>query len=304
MRSSRRLPRPATGFTLVEVLISVVIGLIVLTSTTSLVVSSWRAVAGIELREGMDRKARFMGMALHRDLQEAGVDLESLPSFGSLLVSNDTVSILRVPYEPAQAPPYSLSTATFGTGVCGASCVEIQTGGPAPLLTTGDLARLQANNQRRLILITSVNPAAGGYQIQFTAASTLLGRPAGIAGLVINPTATFVQKLASTTYWLAGGQLMRAERLAPSGALQGEVVATTVRSFHVTLIFTDGDEAPNANPNDADGTNDYNDIAAIRIRAVLEAERADSRVSNGALLTLAREWYIVPRNLIYERNRL
>jgi prepilin-type N-terminal cleavage/methylation domain-containing protein len=295
---------PQAGFTLVEVLIATVIGLIVLTASTSLAMTTWRSLAGTQLRDGIDRSARFIGMALDRDLQETGVDMESLPAFGSLLVSNDTVSILRVPYEPAQAPPYPLSTANFGNGVCGVTCVEIQTGGPAPSLVAGDLARLQANNQRRLIRITGVNTVGGGYQILFTNADTLLDRPAGITGLTINAAATFVQKLASTTYWMQGGQLMRAERIAASGAPQGEVMATGVQSFSVTLIFTDGDEFTNADATDADGTNDYDDIAAVRIRAVLRADRIDPRVNNGVLLTRTKEWYVVPRNLVYERNRL
>jgi len=306
--SRRRALHPPTramnGFTLIEVLIATVIGLIVLSAATSLAVASWRGLTGVELRDGIDRNARFMGIGLHRDLQEAGVDLESLPAFGALMVSNDTLSILRVPYDPAQAPPYSLSTANFGTGVCGATCVEIQTGGPAPMLAVGDLARLQTNNQRRLLLVSGVNAVAGGYRVQFTAADTLLGRPAGIAGLVINPAATFVQKLATATYWLEGTSLMRADRVASNGSPIGEIVATAVQTFHVTLVFTDGDEAATANLADADGTNDYDDVAAVRVQTVLQAERTDPRVNRGSLLTRVKEWYVVPRNLIYERNRL
>ncbi len=301
-RSARR--NSEAGFSLVEVLMASIVGIVVLASSTSLAVSSWRGLAGVELKDGIDRNARFVGTALHRDLQEAGVDLESLPAFGSVLVSNDTLSILRVPYEPAEAPPYTLSAANYGTGVCGATCVEILTGGGAPSLAVGDLARLQANNQRRLILLTAVAAVPGGYQIQFTSADTLLGRPAGINGLVISASTTFVQKLIGTTYWMQGGQLMRAQRLASDGSPQGELLATGVQSFHVTLVFTDGDEATSANPNDADGTNDYNDIVAVRIRAVLAADRTDPRVNNGSLLSRSREWYVVPRNLIYERNRL
>jgi prepilin-type N-terminal cleavage/methylation domain-containing protein len=304
MRPSPERSGSEAGFTLVEFLVAMVIGLVVLTASTSLAISSWRGLAGVELRDGLDRNARFMGTSLHRDLQEAGVDLASLPGFGSLMVSNDTLSILRVPYEPAQAIPYSLSIANFATGVCGATCVEIETGGVAPLLVAGDLAQLHANTQRRLILITGVNPAAGGYRIQFTGADSLLGRPAGLGGLVINPAATFVQKVAAATYWLEGDHLMRAERLAVTGAPQGEVMATAVQAFDVSLVFTDGDEASTADPNDVDASNDYDDLAAVRVRAVLQADRTDPRVNRGTLLTRAKEWYVVPRNLIYERNRL
>ena len=295
--------RAEAGFTLVEVLIATVVGVVVLAASTSMAIASWRGLAGVELRDGIDRNARFLGTALRRDLQEAGVDLESQPGFGSLMIANDTLSVLRVPYDPGPAPAYSLTNANFADGVCGATCVELDPSAGLPQLAAGDLARLQANNQRRLILITAVSSTAGAYRIQFTAADTLLGRPAGITGLVINPTATFVQRLVSTTYWSEGGQLMRAQRLTSTGAPAGEVVATGVQSFDVSLVFTDGDEAAAANPNDGDGTNDYDDIAGVRIRVTLNADRTDPRVNNGAALTRTREWYLVPRNLVYERNR-
>ena len=80
-------------------------------------------------------------------------------------------------------------------------------------------------------------------------------------------------------------------------------MASGVQSFDVSLVFTDGDEAVAANPNDGDGTNDYDDIAGVRIKVALTADRTDPRVNNGAALTRAREWYLVPRNLTYERNR-
>jgi prepilin-type N-terminal cleavage/methylation domain-containing protein len=295
--------RGEAGFTLVEVLIATVVGVIVLASSTSLAIGSWRGLTGVELRDGIDRNARFLGTALRRDLQEAGVDLESQPGFGSLMVANDTVSILRVPYDPGPAPAYTLTNVNFADGVCGGTCVEVDTSAGPPQLAAGDLARLQANNQRRLILITAVSSTAGAFRVQFTAVDSLLGRPAGLTGLVINPSATFVQRLVSTTYWSESGQLWRAQRLTNTGAPAGEVVGTGVQSFDVSLVFTDGEEAGTANPNDGDGTNDYDDIAGVRIRVALQADRTDPRVNNGAPLTRTREWYLVPRNLIYERNR-
>ena len=55
---------------------------------------------------------------------------------------------------------------------------------------------------------------------------------------------------------------------------------------------------------DADATNNYDQIAAIRIRMVLAADRTSPRVNGGVLLTRPKEWYLVPRNLVYERNRI
>lgn len=292
------------GFTLIEVLIATVIGVIVLTASTSLAMSTWQSLAGTQLRDGIDRNARFIGMSLTRDLQEAGVEIESKPIFGSLAVYGDTISILKVPYDPLEAQPYTLSTANFPNGICGALCVEIQTGGVAPVLAAGDLALLQAQTVRHLIRVTAVTAVGGGYSVAFSnTGATLLNRPAG-ATAITNPAASFVQRLGTSTYWMQAGQLMRATKVSAAGAPQGELLATGVQSMTVTLVFTDGHEAAFAAEPDGDATNNYDQIAAIRIRMVLQADRISPRVNGGALLTRAKEWYVVPRNLVYERNRI
>jgi prepilin-type N-terminal cleavage/methylation domain-containing protein len=301
--TSRALPASRAGFTLIEVLIATVIGVIVLTASTSLAMSTWQSLAGTQLRDGIDRNARFIGMSLTRDLQEAGVDLESKTSFGALAVYGDTISILRVPYDPTQAQPYSLSVANYANGVCGATCVEIQTGGVAPVLADGDLALIQSQTIRRLIRVTAVAPVAGGYRVAFANTATLLNRPAGLPA-ISNPAASFVQRLATSTYWRQGTQLMRATGLDLTGVPQGEILATGVQSMAATLVFTDGHEAGFADGTDTDVTNNYDQIAAIRLRIVLQADRTSPRVNGGALLTRAKEWYVVPRNLVYERNRI
>jgi prepilin-type N-terminal cleavage/methylation domain-containing protein len=301
--TSRPLPASRAGFTLIEVLIATVIGVIVLTASTSLAMSTWQSLAGTQLRDGIDRNARFIGMSLSRDLQEAGVDLESKASFGSLAVYGDTISILHVPYDPTEAQPYPVSVANYANGICGATCVEIQTGGPAPVMADGDLAVIQSQTVRRLIRVTAVAAVGGGYRVDFANNTTLLNRPAGLPA-ISNPAATFVQRLATSTYWRNGTQLMRASAVSVAGVPQGEILATGVQSLAATLVFTDGHEAGFADGADADITNNYDQIAAIRLRFILQADRTSPRINNGVLLTRAKEWYLVPRNLVYERNRI
>jgi prepilin-type N-terminal cleavage/methylation domain-containing protein len=300
-------PRRRAGFTLLELMIAMVVGVLVLSSATSLALTTFRSMSGLQLRDGIDRNARFVGLTLQRDLAETGVDIESLADFGTLAVWNDSISILRVPYEPGPAQPYPLSVANLPTGVCGLTCVEIQTGGVAPGLAAGDVARFQLNQQRRLILVTGVAPGANNaYRVTFSGLPTVIHHASGmVTGLTnANATSAVVQKLQPVIYWRQGTQLMRATRLDPGGSFAGEVIADGVQSFTATLIFTDGDEAPQANPSDADGTNDYNDIAGIRVRAVMQSERIDPRVNGGVPLTRQYEWFVAPRNLIYERNRV
>jgi prepilin-type N-terminal cleavage/methylation domain-containing protein len=299
-------PRPRAGFTLLEMMIAMVVGVLVLSSATSLALTTFRSMSGLQLRDGIDRNARFVGLTLQRDLAETGVDLESLADFGTLAVWSDSISILRVPYEPGPAQPYPLSVANLPTGVCGLTCVEIQTGGVAPGLAAGDVARFQLNQQRRLILLTGVSPVANGYRVTFSNIPRVIHHASGmLTGLTnANATSAVIQKLQPVIYWRRGTQLMRATVLNPGGSFAGEVIADGVQSFTATLIFTDGDEAAQADPTDADGTNDYNDIAGIRVRAVLQSDRIDPRINGGAPLTRQYEWFVAPRNLIYERNRV
>jgi prepilin-type N-terminal cleavage/methylation domain-containing protein len=298
--------RARAGYTLIEIMIAMVVGVLVLSSATSLAVTSFRSMSGLQLRDAIDRTARFLGLTLQRDLAETGVDIDALPNFGTLAVWNDSVSILRVPYEPTAAPAYPLSSANFANGVCGLNCLEIRTGGPVPSLAVGDVARFQLQQQRRLLLITGIAPVANGYQITFFNTPTLIhhtaATPTGLNGG--NVGLAIVQKLAIVIYWRQGTQLMRATRLNAGGSFAGEVIGDGVQSFRATLIFTDGDELPQANGTDADGTNDYNDISGIRVRAVIQSDRVDPRINGGVPLTRPYEWFVAPRNLIYERNRV
>lgn len=301
-----RISRRPAGFTLIEMLIAMVVGVLVLSAAMTVGLSTFRSLSGVQLRDGIDRNARFIGLALQRDLTETGVDVDALPDFGTLAVWNDTIAILRVPYNPTAAPSYPLSVANFANGVCGATCLEITSAG-APVLAVGDLARFQLNTSRSLVLVTGLSPVTGGYRVTFSSLPTILNHNAVIpvAGLTpANAASAFVQRLSMVAYWRQGTQLMRGVQVDTSGAILGEAVADGVQSFQVTLIFTDGDELDFASGTDADATNNYDQITGIRTRAVIQADRADQRVSSGILLTRSYEWFVSPRNLIYERNAI
>ncbi|HWA15266.1 MAG TPA: hypothetical protein VG817_02450, partial [Gemmatimonadales bacterium] len=99
-------------------------------------------------------------------------------------------------------------------------------------------------------------------------------------------------------------QLMRADRLNSDGTWAGTVVADGVSAFDASLVFTNGAEADSANGADASAANDYNKISGIRVRATIRSETTDARVNGGAFITRNYEWFVAPRNLIYERNRI
>ena len=301
---SASLARSRAGFTLLELILALTIGLVVLTTATALTAATWQSVRGSAIRDDVTRSARYIGVTLQRDVQETGVDLASSVDFGTLAVWNDTIVILRVPYDPAPPGQYPLSQANFPNGVCGLACLDIQTGGAVPQLSVGDLARVQVSNIRRLIYVTAVNPVNGGYRVQFANTPSLLQHDAGIQGLAINPASAFIQRLGAVVYWRENGRFLRASRLNPDLSLRGEAIATGVQTLTARLIFTDGSEAAQADAgSDGNTDNDYDDITGLRVQILLQGERTDPRVNGGRPVQRQLQWWFAPRNLIYERNR-
>ena len=296
------------GFTLVELLISLVAGLVVLTASMSFAVTTMRSVGGNEIREDVQRNARFIALSLERDVQFTGVGIASLPWWGSLAVYNDTIAILSVPFDPDEAlihdliPGAGASDPMPSGGTCGPRCLDLEMIDGQYDLKAGDLARLQIQGERRLIIVQSVS---GDFKLNFTSHAALFGYPAGLTGGVrLTSSGTIVQELSHVLYYVNDKeQLMRSEYFDGTGVAQEAILADGVISWEVTLVFTDGDEADAANPNDTDGTNDYDDIVSVRILATLAADDPDPRVNQGVLYTRDYEWMFAPRNLTYERNR-
>ena len=268
-------------------------------------------VDGNNVRDEVNRNARFIAMSLERDLMSTGVGLMSTTSFGSLNAFGDTLVTLAVPYTPNEAPPHTIYPPA-GTnnpldpgGTCGTNCIDFLEVSGAFDIGVGDLARLQVSATRHLMLVSGVQDMGGYRQVAFTNASTLLRYPAGLTGgLLLDRFSTFVQELSPVIYYTRGDTLMRATSLNADGTPAGEVLAYGVQSWDVDLIFMDGDIAANPNDGDSDLTNDYDDIMAVRIQATLAADRPNPRVMQGVLFTRQYEWRFSPRNLMYERNRL
>jgi hypothetical protein len=183
-----------------------------------------------------------------------------------------------------------------------------RTGGGPPIthnLQAGDLARLQVQQERRLIIVQSVANAGTDFKLNFTSHAALFGYPAGLTGdLRLTTAGTIVQELSFVMYYVNyNQQLVRVDHFDENGVAQEAILADGVQSWEVTLIFTDGDEDDQANSMDSDATNDYDDIVAVRILATLAADDPDPRVNRGLLYTRDYEWSFAPRNLTYERNR-
>ena len=310
------MPKPEQGriqgFTLIEILISLTVGIIVLSGALSFAVGLWRNLEGNEVREDVYRDARYLEMSFERDFQGTGVGLVSTVSFGSLAVWGDTVVILRVPFMPTESPPYDLDPPAGVNnpldpgGTCGARCLNLEKAADGTFdIEVGDLARLQVNDTRRLILVQSMVDYGATVAIGFTDTPAIVHYAAGLSGgLLLDRFSSFVQKVGPVIYYLDGTELKRAETLNMDGTPAGETVAYGVQSFDVKLMFVDGDEADAANAGDSDTTNDFDDIVGVRITAVIGADRIHPAVNQGNLFTRTYEWLFSPRNLLYERNRI
>jgi prepilin-type N-terminal cleavage/methylation domain-containing protein len=304
--------RKRSGFTLVELLISMTVALVVITGATSFSVNSWKTRRGWTVREGVDRGARFVGLSLARDVQEAGISIESTPTFASLGTFGDTISILSVPYEPTEAPVYSIvddgdTLPTYPPGGnCGATCIEFLIPSGTLGLASGNLAILQVGSARRLLLLQSVaNMGSGRFRVTFLDTPSILGRQSGLDSLLLSRSGTTIQKLNAVVYWRnpSTKKLYRATSLSSAGTPNGQVMATNVENFEAHLLFINNSESASYNGIDSDTLNDGNDIVGAKIRAQMKSDRSDPAVNGGQPILRWYEWKVAPRNLLYEKNR-
>lgn len=319
-RPAPDVPQPGTGlrrgFTLIELLISMVLGVIILTVSANFATATLRSNRASDLRDGLNRDARFVGMSISRDVQDGGISIESSQGFGSIATRGDTVAALSTPYIPNEAEMYSMvapvDTASLlppGQGNCGVNCIDVTDPNVVPFqLRPGDVAMLQVQNVQRLIVLTAVaTPVAGRRRLIFSNADSLFVWPAGLSGgLRLTRFGVGVQRM-NVTAWFRNGSdstLRRSEVFLADGSLRDGVAARGVEAFTTRLQFTNGVERTQANGVDADTTNDYNRIVSVRMRARMRVERLDRSVNGGAPLFRQYEWRVTPRNLIFERNRV
>jgi Prokaryotic N-terminal methylation motif len=314
-RSWSRAGAARSGFTLIELLISMVLGIVILSVCADFAASTLRASRGSDLRDGLNRDARYVSMAVSRDLQDAGIGFESTQLFGSVATRGDTVVAISVPFIPNVAEVYNMVIPADTTdplppgGTCGLTCIDVQDPNLVPFqIRVGDVALLQVQNERRLIVLTAVQAIGSNVQrLTFSNADSLFVFPAGLTnGLRLTRTGVAVQRLTVTGWYhdTNAHTLMRAEGFKSDGSLNAGVAARGIEEFTTRLRFTSGVERPQANGVDSDTTNDYNRIVSVVVRAKMRVEQLDRSINGGAPLSRRYEWRVTPRNLIFERNRV
>jgi prepilin-type N-terminal cleavage/methylation domain-containing protein len=315
-RNTMTAPRGArSGFTLIELIVSMVLGVVILAVSANFATATLRSSRGIDMRDGLNRDARFVGLAITRDLQDAGVSFESTQPFGSVATRGDTVVAISVPFLPNQAEIYQMVVPADTTdplppgGTCGVTCIDVVDPNAVPFqLHAGDVALLQVQNERRLIVLTNVAaPSAGVRRLTFSNADTLFVYPAGLTGgLRLTRNGVAVQRLSVTAWYhnTYNNTLVRADGFTADGSLRTSITARGVENFTTRLQFTNGVERIEANGFDADTTNDYDRIVSVVVRARMRVERVDRSVNGGAPMWKDFEWRVTQRNLIFERNRV
>jgi prepilin-type N-terminal cleavage/methylation domain-containing protein len=312
------LRRDRKGFTVVELVVALTLGAIVVSAALSYLIAEFRSLTASDVREVLARNGRYVGVSLRRDLQRAGIGIETTTIFGTASAwpgtYGDTLVVLYVPYLPQLAPahtivpPEGVDENPLPPGsTCGAQCLEVLKDAVEPLdLVPGDLARLEVLGARRLVLIDDISETSDtSVELRFTDASRILRRSAGMTDLSLDRFGTYVQKLQPTVYYLdEGDRLMRAVGLNLDGSVAGDVLAYGVESFDVELVFFDGDVADEVNVEDSDDSNDFDDVVAMKVRVTLKADRTHPLVNEGELLRRDFEWVVAPRNLRYEKDRL
>jgi hypothetical protein len=301
----------------VELIVALTLGIIVVGAAVNYLIKEMRTLQGNDVREVVTRTGRYVGISLRHDLQRAGVGIETTTTFGTVDVwpgtQGDTLVVLNVPYLPSTAPPHAIVPPPGNDNplppgsTCGPQCMEVLKDSVAPLeLQVGNLARLQIPGARRLVLIGDlIETSDTSVELSFTDASAILRQDAGMSGLSLDRSATYVQKLDATVYYLTEDhELMRAVRLNLDGSPDGQVLAYGVEEFDVKLVFIDCDVLERADPYDTDDSNDYDDVVALRILLTVRADRVHPLVNDGELLRRTFEWTIAPRNLRYEKDRL
>lgn len=303
-------PANATGFTLMELLVAVVLSAVVITAALSVANSSLLMSREDQLSESRTRSARFIRASFDRDFHLAGVGISSSSDFGSVNSFGDTIAILSVPFDSVDAPAYRLfdngTVLQSGRGNCGTRCIEVDLQGGDFTIKNNDLVRIQTNSTTRLVVARQVSANDSTATFTFRNLDKVLGFPSGLTARSPYPAVlldygnTFVQELQFSAYHVEAGQLYRAEEIHNRGDIQSAEFGGGISNWGIEFQYADGDVGARPDPEDGDDSNDFDDILAVTISADIRPEYDPI----GSPSARNVRWTFVPRNLMYERNRI
>lgn len=304
------------GFTLVELLAAMTIGLLILGAASTFAINTWRTQSRGQAGEDTTRRARYLGTSLQRDIGEVGVLVNSRPAFGTVNLFNDTLAMIRVPTrDTVISPQYFLRNLSpspaIGQGTCGADCIEIGKRGGRVEIQAGEVFLLNApgNVSRVMLATTVVDPAPSDTNatvriVFLNTLDSLFHWPARLTGVQLSAGAS-VQRLGLAAYFRSRGAdttvLMRSTQFNSVGQFIPTILTTGVLDFHAQIQFGNGAIADAAVP--ADTARNYCAISNVLVNSRLTTDRpADPRIAASAAVTRSFQWNYVARNLVFQRN--
>lgn len=318
---SRRMASPrwarSRGFTLIELMIAMLLGLLVIAAAGAIFVSNRQTYVATESLGRVQESARVAFELMARDLREAGgnpcdrraavanvidpavadwwanwdagvlgyaagASMPGLPSgtaSGERIGSTDAIE-LKSAHVGVAVESHTASAATF----------QVDTGGPDPGLAAGDLAIVCDYTQASLFQVSGVSGSTVSHDVGGTSVNCTkgLGLPvtcdAGSGTIYIYPVNSTIAKVSATRWYVGsdgqgGRSLYRQTRRTSAGVAREEVVRGVV-GMSLTYLVPGNTEYVAASG--VAGTQ-WGEVTAVRV--VLELQGDDRVGSNGEPIT-------------------
>jgi prepilin-type N-terminal cleavage/methylation domain-containing protein len=302
-----RLGRALRGFTLVELLVAMTLGLIILGAATTFAINTARSQARSQVGDDSMRRSRYIALTLEQDIRDAGSLMPIRSDFGAVNLFNDTLAILRVPARDTVAGPSYFVTAF---GACGTNCLSVRKRNGRVEISAGQVFLFTAvGNVNRLLLATGVTdpaPSNPATPVQITVLNTLdslFHWPARLVG--VPTTNATVQALRLSAYYRGSvadsTALMVAERIGSDGRFLPEVLANGVARWDITAGFVNGTTASGISLSDT--TQNHCALTHLTIEATLTPDQVvDRRMQTSPLTARPVRWLYGTRNLNVQRT--
>ncbi|MDX2183504.1 MAG: prepilin-type N-terminal cleavage/methylation domain-containing protein [Gemmatimonadaceae bacterium] len=299
--------RRARGFTLVELLVAMTLGLIILGAATTFAINTARTQARSQVGDDSMRRSRYLALTLEQDIRDAGSLMPIRSDFGAVNLFNDTLAILRVPARDTVAGPSYFVTAL---GACGANCLSVRKRDGRVEITSGQVFLFTAvGDVNRLLLATAVtdpSPSNPATPVEITFLNTLdslFHWPARLVG--VSAANATVQALRLSAYYRGSvadtNALMVAERIGTDGRFLPEVLASGVSRWDVAAGFVNGTTASSISLTDT--TQNHCALTHLTIEATLAPDQVvDRRMQSSPLTARPVRWLYGTRNLNVQRT--